>query len=55
MPLLPVYFKPQTAKDTETLQALGTCGKIIVNALPKVVGFLQVLWSPPTGNVDRLG
>ena len=23
--------------------------------LPKVVGFLRVLWFPPTGNVDRLG
>ena len=27
----------------------------LVNALPKVVGFLQVLWFPPTKNVDRVG
>ena len=26
-----------------------------VNALPKVVGFLRVLWFPPTGKVDRTG
>ena len=26
-----------------------------VNALPKVVGFFQVLWFPPTGKVDRVG
>ena len=26
-----------------------------VNALPKVVGFLQVLRFPPTGKVDRVG
>ena len=26
-----------------------------VNALPKVVGFLRVLWFPPTGKVDRVG
>ena len=29
------------------------CGT--VNALPKVVGFLRVLWFPPTGKVDRGG
>jgi hypothetical protein len=26
-----------------------------VNVLPKVVGFLRVLQSPPTGEVDRVG
>jgi hypothetical protein len=29
--------------------------KELVNALPKVVGFLWVLRFPPTGNVDRVG
>ena len=27
----------------------------IVNALPKVVGFLRVLRFPPAGKVDRVG
>ena len=30
-------------------------GKELVNALPKVVGFLRVLRFPPTGNVDWVG
>jgi hypothetical protein len=29
--------------------------KELVNALPKVVGFLWVLRFPPTGKVDRVG
>jgi hypothetical protein len=29
--------------------------KELVNALPKVLGFLQVLWFPPTENVNRMG
>jgi hypothetical protein len=29
--------------------------KELVNALPKVVGFLRVLRFPSTGNVDRVG
>ena len=29
-----------------------SCEKIIVGALPKVVGFLGVPWFPPTGKVD---
>ena len=31
------------------------CEKSIVNALPKVVGFLRVLRFPPTGKVDWVG
>jgi hypothetical protein len=33
----------------------GLMWKESVNALPKVVGFLRVLWFPPTGKVDRVG
>ena len=33
----------------------SSCEKSIVNALPKVVGFLRVLRFPPTGKVDRVG
>ncbi len=29
--------------------------RVIVSALPKVVGFLRVLQFPHTGNVDRVG
>ena len=31
------------------------CEKSVVNALPKVVGFLRVLRFPPTGKVDWVG
>ena len=33
----------------------SSCEKSIVNALPKVMGFLRVLRLPPTGKVDRVG
>jgi hypothetical protein len=33
----------------------GLMRKESVNALPKVVGFLRVLWFPPTGKVDSEG
>ena len=33
----------------------SSCEKSIVNALPKVVGFLRVLRFPPTGKVDWVG
>ena len=29
--------------------------KELINALPKPVGFLRVLWFPPTGNVVHRG
>jgi hypothetical protein len=32
-----------------------SCEKSKVNALPKVVGSLRVLWFPPTGKVDSVG
>ena len=33
----------------------SSCEKSVVNALPKVVGFLRVLRFPPTGKVDWVG
>jgi hypothetical protein len=44
-----------TSEFVGWILATDSCEKSKVNALPKVVGFLRVLWFPPTGQVDRVG
>ena len=41
--------------DSMWIRTQSSCEKSIVNALPKVVGFLRVLRFPPTGKVDWVG
>ena len=44
-----------SASQVQYVKSLYSCEKSIVNALPKVVGFLRVLRFPPTGKVDWVG
>ena len=43
-----------TSEFVGSILAKDSCEES-VNALPKVVGILQVLRFPPTGKVDRVG
>ena len=51
--LSPLRFRVRSPVRWTRTQS--SCEMSIVNALPKVVGFLRVLPFPPTGKVDRLG